>query len=246
MTIMPRAEPANKIRTMLGQTFGRLTVNSEAPQNRHGQRRWKCACSCGGETTVIQGELRSGGTRSCGCLRDEVAAAKATHGHARRDAHTSEYQTWQSVLKRCDSPTSTRYPAYGGRGIKMCAGWHVFASFATDMGPRPSSTHSIDRMDNERGYDCGHCADCVTRGAVANCRWATATEQARNRRNTVRVEHNGRSVALVEVARESGVSYSALYDRIVRQKQDIVVALGALMKREQTIRTSSTLPLAVK
>ena len=177
---------------------------------------------------MLQALLRNGATKSCGCLhRDVASSANITHGHAKRDAHTPEYRTWKGMLSRCEIQTATHYPAYGGKGINVCAGWHDFASFFADMGPKVTSAHSIDRKDNDRGYDCGRCLDCLARGATANCRWATAAEQSRNRGNSVIVEHEGRRRPLVDLARENGVSYGALYKRIERG-QSLGVALAAL------------------
>lgn len=142
-------------------------------------------CDCGTEKQVRLCNLRSGRTTSCGCLQRELAAARATtHGErtrANRASERAEYGIWIGMKNRCENQSHRSYHRYGGRGIRVCAGWTVsFERFLVDMGRRPSAGHSIDRRDNERGYDCGRCKDCVSRQAEPNCRWATRTEQARN------------------------------------------------------------------
>lgn len=85
-------------------------------------------------------------------------------------SQTPEYQVWRNMLRRCEDPTDPSYDDYGHRGITVCEQWHDVAAFVADMGPRPSDKHSIDRIDNDRGYEPG------------NCRWATWSEQMRNKR----------------------------------------------------------------
>jgi hypothetical protein len=123
-------------------------------------------------------------------------------------------ETWVGMLWRCDNPKMLRY---GGRGIRVCERWRrSFSAFASDMGPRPTRMHSIDRIDNDGGYTCGVCSDCVARGAAANCRWATRMEQTANRSVTHRIEHDGQSLTVAEWSRELGVRKSTIYGRLQR------------------------------
>lgn len=100
--------------------------------------------------------------------------ALTKHGNGRRidgkQQRSTEYVTWVTMRQRCNNPNHHKYPRYGGRGVVVCERWNEFANFLTDMGPKPSPKHSIDRYPNPAGnYEPG------------NCRWATATEQNRNR-----------------------------------------------------------------
>lgn len=140
---------------LTGQRFGRLVATQRAPHAR--RVHWRCACDCGGEAVVSADRLRSGKTGSCGCRR---------HGQSR----LPEYRVWATMLERCRRPRAANYHNYGGRGIGVCERWLDFDAFYADMGARPSPKHSIDRIDNDGNYEPG------------NCRWATASEQNRNKR----------------------------------------------------------------
>lgn len=147
---------------VLGQTFGRLT-----PVRYTTDYKWECECSCGGKAKVRVSNLVSGHTQSCGCLHKEVVAkAQTTHGLG----HTPEYKIWKGINQRCNNANNQDYKDYGGRGIRVCKRWEKFENFYTDMGMRPSKKHSIDRVNVDGRY------------SPDNCRWATPTEQARNRR----------------------------------------------------------------
>ncbi|MFE0766129.1 hypothetical protein [Streptomyces smyrnaeus] len=145
----------------MGTRHGRLVVTvPRVPGEKHVQ----CVCDCGTPRTVLFGEW--GKTKSCGCLRREVTAARSTtHGHSR----TSIYGTWADMVARCTRPTHQRWADYGGRGITVCERWRDFANFLADMGERPAGME-LDRIDNDRGYEPG------------NCRWADGSTQAKNRR----------------------------------------------------------------
>lgn len=168
------------VRDIAGQRFGRLLVIERAGKTTFGEATWRCVCDCGQERVVPGGDLRRGKRQSCGCQRIERGvAANLKHGHAARAARgrrpTPEYQAWQSMRSRCHNPKDPGYPRYGGRGIAVCDLWRdSFEAFLADMGLRPSPDHSIDRIDNDRGYE------------PTNCRWTTADVQAKNRRPATR------------------------------------------------------------
>lgn len=166
---------------LIGQVFERWTIVSRSTR-KHRRVLWVCKCACGNTAEVVAGNLRHGLSRSCGCLKAEAARARCSnpathparkHGHARNwtSKTTPEYGAWQKAKFRCSNPNDPFYPDYGGRGITMCQRWREsFEAFLADMGTRPGPGYSLDRIDNDRGYEPG------------NCRWATALEQAANRR----------------------------------------------------------------
>ncbi len=146
---------------LVGMRFGRLLVESRVSG---GRARWTCRCDCGAVTIVRGDSLRRGVTKSCGCYqRDRLLR----HGECTGSLRSAEHRIWTGMLSRCK-----RDPRYAGRGITVCERWIVFENFLADMGRRPTPTHSLDRIDNDRGYE------------PDNCRWATPTEQARNTRRT--------------------------------------------------------------
>lgn len=183
---------------MEGMKFGRLSVVSRAPSI--GERAaWFCLCECG-QTAHVKGQnLRRGVTRSCGCLLKETIRTKSlTHGMTR----TPTWWTWVGLAQRCGNPRDVNYPAYGGRGVAVCERWEKFENFLEDMGIRPPGT-SLDRQDNNKGYEPG------------NCVWATPTQQSRNRRNTKFLTAFGETKKVSEWREDSRCrAPQALYQRL--------------------------------
>lgn len=129
------------------------------------------------------------------------------HGHARwKQPATPEYRVWAGMKQRCTNPNKKDWADYGGRGISVCPEWfNDFGRFLADVGFRPSSNHSLERKDNNGNYEPG------------NVKWATAQEQARNRRSPlVMVSHEGETMCVADWAKRLGVSPFTLYSRVKR------------------------------
>lgn len=184
-----------------GTRFGRLLVIRQ----EQGKRKHLCQCDCGAVKLIGDSNLRQGITRSCGCLRREgVAAKNFRHGARKRSGGPPEYYIWKRMRQRCKDPNNHEWDRYGGRGIGVDPRWDSFAAFLEDMGSRPSPKHSIDRIDNELNY------------GPSNCRWATASEQARNKRKTLKVEFGGAVVTIADLADMHSMPYGRLYTRLAK------------------------------
>lgn len=145
--------------------------------------------------SVISWEGR-GKSKSCGCMTNNL---KSKHNMI----HTPEYCAWSSMKNRCHNPNKDIYKNYGGRGIFVCRRWRKsFEKFYRDMGPRPSSKHSIDRINNNYGY------------IPFNCRWATQREQMNNTRVNRFISFRGETLTLFQWARKIGIDRSNIYNRI--------------------------------
>ncbi len=215
---------------LVGQRFSRLTVGSLVEMTSQGAR-WLCRCECGAEVIVSRGNLATGNTKSCGCLRRDVSSERSlTHGATQGATRTPEYEIWASMIQRCRNSKAKAFSNYGGRGISVCARWSDFENFIADMGPRPSPEHSIERDENDGHYEPG------------NCRWATRPEQARNKRNNRRIETPAGSMLLADAAAYANIPTSVLWKRLHRgwSTEQLFLPLGTYTKTRRGEAISSS------
>lgn len=201
-----------------GQTYGRLkAIRMEG--NKGG--KWQFSCDCGRTCVVSIAHVRSGHTKSCGCIAMErLKERSTTHGHSLGRKVSPTFSSYRSAYARCFRETSKAYPKYGAVGITMCQRWaESFDNFLADMGERPEGT-TLDRHPNPRGdYEPG------------NCRWATDHEQAVNRKRTIFVDNEGTRLCLKDFAALMGVPYTALHARVAYRNQSPHHAVAAMRKR---------------
>lgn len=164
------------ISDLTGSTHGQQTVLHFVGRDSHSMEYWLCRCVCGSERAVQKGSLlRRGG--GCGCQ------PWRTHGMSK----TITYTSWRSMMSRCYYPRDIGFHKYGGDGVVVCSEWHKFEAFLADMGPRPTSRHSIDRFPDSTGsYERG------------NCRWATRQEQNNNRTYNKHLVYKGERRTIAE------------------------------------------------
>ena len=190
-----------KKETLNSMRFSNLVVTETLWVN--GRRFCKCVCDCGAEKTVAASSLKNGDTRSCGCLRSTVMREKQTkHGAY----GTPAYRSYRAMLARCKDVNHKEFANYGGRGISVCDRWVAgFEFFLSDMGKRPAGT-SIDRINSDGNYEPG------------NCRWATSEEQAKNKKVTKTITHNGLTNTITEWGKILGIPRDRISLRLKRGK----------------------------
>ena len=199
---------------LVNHTFGRLKVTDFA-YSKNGRSFWKCKCECGNEKIIIGKDLQRGTIRSCGCLRAETSRKRMTT-HGATDSRL--YNIWTSMKQRCETSKEEKFiKDYQNRGIKVCEEWHDFAVFqkwALENGYKDNL--SIDRIDNNKGY------------YPENCRWADNIIQANNKRNNRWLTYNNKTQTIAQWARELGMNYNTLGQRI-RMGWSVEKAFNKLM-----------------
>lgn len=187
---------------LTGQRFGRLTVIERAcPENKR-RVYWVCRCDCGNYSVVAGDGLKSGGTKSCGCLEKENLeriGKMSKHGMSKSKLH----RVWRTMKSRCYNTRNEKYNRYGGRGITVCGEWLEFEPFmqwAFENGYADGLT--IERIDNDKPY----CPE--------NCRWATNKEQANNKSTSHFLTYNGETHTIAEWAEIVGMKRDTLKRRI--------------------------------
>jgi len=190
---------AGTVKDITGNKYGRLTVlGLDSVRNRSSY--WLCLCECGNEKVVRNDCLKSGNTRSCGCLNREPR--EVIHGLAR----TRLYRIYHAMKQRCYNPNANHYDRYGGRGIRICDEWlndfQTFAEWAISDGYASGLT--IDRIDNDGNYE------------PSNCRWVTQRVQTRNSSRNTSIEYNGERRILTDWCELYGVNIATAAHRLAR------------------------------
>lgn len=194
---MPRFED------LTGRKFGRLFVTHLDSLTKWGDRKWLCRCECGNEVTVSGGHLKSGHTKSCGCLALEVKTDKATRHGITRGGKPRTFVIWNGMKARCLNPKATSYPKYGARGISVCANWMSFENFHRwAMANGYADGLQIDRIDNDGDYEPG------------NCRFVSREVNLRNTSRNRVLTFDGKTMCASEWIRELGVSRSTFYKHL--------------------------------
>lgn len=185
---------------LTGKRFGGLVVKSSTrvPCGGRMTTAWFCRCDCGNTCTVMAKHLRSGATRSCGCLRSRPSRNR-THGESMSGANTREYRAWLHAKGRCHTPSDKAFRLYGARGIAVCERWRTsYENFLADMGRAPAGG-TLERINVDGNYEPG------------NCRWATRKEQSDNTRRNVLVIGGGRRMTLKNLCDAAGVDYKHVH-----------------------------------
>ena len=188
-----------------GERYGRLVAICRIDGNSLSM--WRCKCDCGREVVVQLSSLRTGNTRSCGCLFIEMATSRVKkHGLACVDGKkTRLFGIWMRMRQRCRDANSWDYKNYGGRGISVCDAWADFPAFHEwSMQNGYDDKKSIERIDNNGSY------------SPENCKWIPVSEQARNTRRTRNIIHNGSKKTLQQWSDSTGMSPSLITYRIKR------------------------------
>jgi len=200
------------IKDITGHTFGYLTVVDFSHTTRHGAL-WNCKCKCGNKKTIYGSSIRTGHSKSCGCLQKEkarvsqqrLARLAETHGITKTRLGKAFANKYYQASARCNDKKN---PNYGGRGIKFM--WNDIISFQQDM--YSSFLEACDKTDYKNvtleriDVDGNYCKD--------NCTWATPKEQARNRRNNATYTYQGETKCIAEWAELYNLSYTCLWQRL--------------------------------
>lgn len=214
-----------------GKRFGRLLVIGYEPHHK-GSTAWRCVCTCGKEKLVSGNALRSGRTKSCGCLSTEVKRERGKEAVKRMHKvnvkhggkHERLYRVWRNMKDRCYNVHSDAYKDYGARGITICDEWldyAVFREWALAHGYDEKAAYkkcTIDRIDVNKGY------------APWNCRWVDAKTQNLNTRRNVWIEFNGEKKTLSQWADEYGIDRCAFRQRVLVLGWDTERALTTPVK----------------
>ena len=202
---------------LTGKKFERLTVIKYLGKEERVTRgyNWLCECECGNTIKANASKLKSGWTKSCGCLRKEVSGNK---NRKYQNVSKRLYSVYKGILSRCYDEKQREYCNYGGRGISVCAEWlgeHGFDKFS-EWAYLVGYDENADRGEYtiERKYVNGnYCPN--------NCVWKTNKEQQNNRRNCVFLEHGGKRQTIAQWAEELNIPYDKAYWHLRRKNRTV-------------------------
>lgn len=191
-------------RLKVGDKFNFLTVAGPpiVRESKTGKREnyYLCQCDCGGTTSARSSELKRGSVKSCGCLSIKVGRERqTTHGKSK----SRIYRIWENMKKRCNNPLCPSYKFYGAKGVTVCSKWETFMGFYEDVGEPPYPSATLDRIHTKGNYEPG------------NVRWASPTEQQRNRSNNRRFYYGGENLTAAEWAEKLGISSKTMASRLL-------------------------------
>lgn len=187
--------------------YGRLTI---IDVTKVGKRTYlSCICSCGNQKTIRADHVTSKKIQSCGCLQRETK--NKTHGKSK----TKEYNAWMHMKQRCLNKSNSDYQSYGGRGISVCDRWvNSFENFFSDMGICPFPDYSLDRIDVDGNYE------------PQNCKWSSPSEQARNKRCSVKLTIDGETKSIHDWAENVEISADTIKARVQKLGREPTDALN--------------------
>lgn len=202
-----------KMNDLTGQRFGRLVVVSPAGLDRTRKNMtFLCKCDCGNEKIVSAPQLKSGCTKSCGCLKRELTSKRRTT-HGKRN--TRLYRIWANIKDRTSNPNQNRYYCYGAKGVSICDEWKDFQTFYDwAMSNGYSDELTIDRIDINGNYE------------PSNCRWATIVQQQNNTSRNHFLTYDGKTQTIAQWSEEYGIDAHKLRRRVVAYHWTIERALN--------------------
>lgn len=197
----------------IGSVFNYLTVVDNIPTKTKARRAYyTCQCKCGRITQVRIDLLKSGGVKSCGCIKKDPNHNASKHACS----STPEYRSWLAMKARCNNPNSSKFYMYGAKGIKVSPEWNdSFETFLKDMGLKPSPKHSIERKEGTKGY------------SKENCVWATPLEQANNTKMNRPITYQGITLNLSQWARKLKIPVTTLLGRLDNRGMSVELAFTA-------------------
>jgi hypothetical protein len=210
---------------LIGQKFGTLTIIAsryERSTGHHPKHIVQVRCDCGRVYEKLRKGLDKARNPTCkDCYEATGVTARKEFGNRH-----PLYDTWAEMHRRCSDPRRPKYPAYGGRGIRVCDRWSDFETFVADMGRKPTRKHTLDRIDNDGPY------------SPENCRWATPEEQYRNSSNPAPAEVTlgGRTQSVYWWTKLLGIDYEKIRDAVARGRTHREAILNAIAAQERAER----------